>query len=63
MADTATASVDEIMAEKRAPCSQSQPTFLRSKTYNSRGVYMAVLAMTIKKAREMTGISICTAEQ
>ena len=59
MADTATASVDAIMAENSAPCSQAQPSFLSWNTYSSTGVKMAVLAMTMRKAKQMTWISIC----
>ena len=59
MADTATASVEAIIAENRAACCQVQPRLLRPRTYSRMGTNMAVLAMTTRKAKEMTCMSIC----
>lgn len=61
MAETATASVDAIIAPKRAACSQVQPMALRLNTYSSTGTNMAVLAITIRKAKQMTWKIICAA--
>ena len=59
MAETATASVEAIMAEKSAPCCHSHPSLFRPKTYSRTGVKMAVLAMTMRKAKLMTWMSTC----
>ena len=59
-ADTATASVDAMMAENMAACSQRQPRSDSLKMYSSTGDRMAVDAMTIRKAKEMTCTIICT---
>ena len=47
------------MAENMAACSQRQPSSASPNTYSSTGDRMAVEAMTMRKAKEMTCTIIC----
>lgn len=62
MAETATASVLDVIAAKSAACCQYHPNFPKSKMYKSTGTIMNVLASTTSKAKEMMCNNTCKSQ-